>query len=84
MSQRRFSTQGDGPAGPRQSGCVWTSWRIRRCPSEYCVLKNSRRSKSSRSRDENPGIRSQSTQSLSPGVNTAGASSALKKASESK
>jgi hypothetical protein len=39
------------------------------------VLKNSLRSKSRRSRDEKAGLRSQSTQSLSPGVKIAGASS---------
>ena len=80
MFQRRFSTQGTSPATPRHNPSVWTSWRIRCRPSENGLLKKTRRSWSRRSSDEYPPLagRSQSVQSLSPGVKTAGAFSELK------
>src|SRR5690349_3899202 len=79
--QRRFSTQ---PTllllWSRQSGSVCTSCWIGSCPSEEIVLKNNCRSWSSRSREENPPllVRSQSVQSLSPGVKIAADCSELK------
>src|SRR6266550_5041127 len=76
--QRRFSTQGTLPFTPRQSGVDCTCWRRRRCPSEKGVLKNSARSLSSCASDEYPAVRSQSVQSLSPGVKAAGARSELR------
>src|SRR5689334_1990841 len=81
--QRRFSTQGTGPPTPRHSGVDCTSRRIRCWPSENGVLKNIERSWSRRSRDEKPPLegRSQSVQSLSPGVRMAGAFRELKKPS---
>src|SRR4051812_4724606 len=78
--QRRCSTHGTGPLTPRQSGVDCTSMRIRFWPSENGVLKNKARSWSRRSSDENPPLegRSQSVQSLSPVVKTAGAFKELK------
>jgi len=62
------------------SGVVCTSWRIRCFPSENGVLKKTFRSWSRRSSDEKPPFeaRSQSVQSLSPGVNMAASFSELK------
>ena len=78
--QRRFSTHGVLPFDPQ------AEWRrlhllldaVR--PKENGVLKNTCRSWSSRSATKKPPFdgRSQSVQSLSPGVNTAGARSELK------
>src|SRR5262249_509315 len=86
---RRFSTHGSGalapPAfSPRHSGVVCTSWCSLCCPRVNGVLKKTWRSCESRSSDEKPPFdaRSQSVQSLSPGVNTAGARSELKYPSE--
>jgi hypothetical protein len=67
-SQRRFSTYGAACTSSR-SGC----W-----PSENGVENRTLRSNASRSAELTPGLRSQSVQSLSPGVNIAGARSMFK------
>src|SRR5215510_1089711 len=83
--QRRFSTHGVGKYGPAvdpavvlvvptHGGAVWTSVVIVFCPNDWSVEKKSSRSRCSRSSSLNEPFdgRSQSVQSLSPGVKNAG------------